>query len=358
MSLARRLPWMAQSWPRLQPLVKRGVHALLLYGARGIGKKNLAFDLADALLCAAPGPDGHACGRCDECVLNGAGNHPDLRVVLPQALADLLPQAEDEMEGMAAEESNGNSETNAKPARASREIRVEQIRALADFLNIATHRNGQRVVLLAPADALNAIAANTLLKMLEEPPPATVFVLVADALDDVLPTIRSRCVLVKIPLPERETCLQWLTEQGVADPVAALALAGGAPFEALAEAGPDVLAVDVTDSLYRLLEQGPALDAGQVAGSIGRDISVAGALRLLQRWAFDLLQYRANGQVRYHPSRERQIRRLAPSVRTDGLWLWINAIKKASAASEHPLNARLVLESVLIDYLEVFSEST
>jgi DNA polymerase III subunit delta' len=97
------------------------------------------------------------------------------------------------------------------------------------------------VVVLAPAEAMNAVAANTLLKMLEEPPPATMFVLVSDALDDVLPTIRSRCVLVKVPVPEAAACLAWLAEQGVADPAAALALASGAPLAALAEASEEGL---------------------------------------------------------------------------------------------------------------------
>lgn len=353
MSPARRLPWMEHAWPLLRPLVARGVHAVLLHGPRGIGKKNLAFDLADALLCAAPQPDGHACGRCDECRLGAAGNHPDLRLVLPQALAEqLLPQAEPDE----AESSPADIEGNGKPARASREIRVEQIRALADFLAIATHRAGRRVVLLAPADALNVFAANTLLKMLEEPPPATVFALVTDALDEVLPTIRSRCVLVQVPLPDAQISMRWLAEQGVAEPAAALALAGGAPLAALEDASAEALAPDVAGALYRMLEQGPALTAAQIVGAVARDPAVPSCLRLLQRWAFDLLQYRACGLVRYHPQREGRIRQLAEKVQPEALWRWIDALRSAKAAREHPLNARLVIESVMIGYLEVFND--
>jgi DNA polymerase-3 subunit delta' len=355
MPLLRRLPWMETLWKRLPPLAARGVHAVLLHGARGTGKKGLALDFAEALLCATPQSDGHACGHCAECRLALAGSHPGLRWVLPQSLAaQLLPAAEAEEE-TAAEATAGEPEGNGKPARASREIRVEQIRALADFLGIASYRGGFRVVVLAPAEAMNAIAANTLLKMLEEPPQSTVFVLVADALDDVLATIRSRCVLVHVPLPDAGACLRWLDEQGVADAAAALALASGAPLAALTASGPDALDAEVA-SLYRLLERGPELSASQVVAGVGREPAVAACLRLLQCWAYDLLQYRVRESVRYHPARERRIRQLAARVKPAALWRWIDALQEAAAVRDHPLNPRLVLESALAGYLEVFDE--
>jgi len=349
----RRLPWLEPVWPMLPPLAARGVHAVLLHGLRGVGKKSLALDFAESLLCSSPQPDAHACGRCEECRLITAFSHPDLRWVLPQALADkLLPQAVDEE--AAAEPPPEAGEAEGKVTRASREIRVEQVRALSDFLGIAAYRGGWRVVVLAPAEAMNAIAANTLLKMLEEPPPATMFVLVSDALDDVLPTIRSRCVLVQVPVPEAKACLTWLAQQGVAEPPAALALASGAPLAALAEAAEEGVAPEVAAALYRMLERGPTLSAAQIATGIGRDPPVTACVRLMQCWAFDLMQYRARGSVRYHPQREASIRQLAASARSEGLWGWVDALKTASAAREHPLNARLVIESLLARYIEVF----
>jgi len=352
--ISRRLPWLEPVWPMLPPLAARGVHAVLLHGLRGVGKTSLALDLAEALLCTSPLPDGHSCGQCAECRLTGAFSHPDLRWVLPQALAEkLLPQARDEEQGLAESPADAG-ESDGKPARVSREIRVEQVRALSDFLAIAAYRGGRRVVLLAPAEAMNAIAANTLLKMLEEPPPATTFVLVSDLLDDVLPTIRSRCVLVQVPAPDAAACLPWLTEQGVAEPAAALAMASGAPLAALASTAEDGPPAEASAALYRLLERGASLTAAQVAAGIGRDPPVPACVRLMQCWAFDLLQYLARGSVRYHPQREASIRRLAASARAEGLWRWVEALNGASAAREHPLNARLVIESLLARYTEVF----
>ena len=353
----RRLPWLEPVRPLLPPLAARGVHAVLLHGASGVGKKSLALDFAETLLCTAKQADGRACGTCEECRLTAAFSHPDLRWVLPQALAErLLPQAQDDdghpAEPVAVEAGEGDG----KPARASREIRVDQVRALSDFLGIAAYRGGQRVVLLAPAEAMNAVAANTLLKMLEEPPPSTLFVLVSDSLDDVLPTIRSRCVLVQVPVPAARDCLPWLTEQGVSDPAAALALASGAPLAALPDAGQQTLGEETAAALYRLLERGPALTAAQIAAGIGRDPAVPACLRRMQCWAFDLIHYRARTSVRYYPRHTASIGKLAAAVREKALWRWIDALKVAGSARDHPLNPRLVIESLLAGYIDIFDD--
>jgi DNA polymerase-3 subunit delta' len=347
--IERRLPWMEPVWPRLPPLAARGVHAVLLHGLRGVGKTSLALDFAEALLCATPASDGHRCGTCDECRLTTAFSHPDLRWILPQVVAErLLPQPEpDELDEPAAEPGEGDGKT----PKSSREIRVDQVRSLNDFLGIAAFRDGRRVVILAPAETMNATAANTLLKMLEEPPPATMFVLVADALDDVLPTIRSRCVLVEVPVPDAAACAPWLAARGFAEPAAALALASGAP---LAAAGGEPSSASDPATLYRCLESGPALTAAQIVAAIGRDIMLPPSLRLMQCWAFDLLSYRTLRSVRYHPGRSARIARLAEAASVDRLWKWIDALRSTAATREHPLNARLVIESLLLSYAQLF----
>src|SRR5690606_34194172 len=175
------------------------------------------------LLCETP-RDAIACGACDACLWLRSGNHPDLRLLRPDAVAQAEGQAD-------ADE--------AAPARAkapSREIRIEQVRALETWLNTATHRGGLRVIVLYPAQALNAISANALLKVLEEPAPKTVFLIVADALDLVLPTLVSRCRRLPLATPTPEVAAAWLAQAGVdADSAGAyLAAAGGAPLAALA----------------------------------------------------------------------------------------------------------------------------
>ena len=117
----------------------------------------------------------------------------------------------------------------SKGTKPSRAILIDQVRAIGEFLALAAHRGGRRIVVLAPAEALNGPAANALLKLLEEPPPGAVFIAVTDELDAVLPTVRSRCVLLRAPVPTTEAALAWLRAQGVEDAEAKLAEAGGAP---------------------------------------------------------------------------------------------------------------------------------
>ena len=115
-------------------------------------------------------------------------------------------------------------------------IKVEQVRELADFLYIGSHRGGLRVALFHPAEDMNENAANALLKGLEEPPAAAVFILVSGRPAQLLPTIRSRCVALPVPLPPREAALEWLVQQGIKAPERWLAYAGGAPLRALEHA--------------------------------------------------------------------------------------------------------------------------
>src|SRR4030095_13646968 len=127
------------------------------------------------------------------------------------------------------------SETRSSKSKPSREILIDQVRKISEFLAISSHRGGRRVVLLLPAEALNAPAANALLKVLEEPPPGVTFLAVSDQLDAVLPTILSRCVLLRAPIPSHTQALAWLQSNGVDRAEAEVAEAGGGA--ALVEGG-------------------------------------------------------------------------------------------------------------------------
>jgi DNA polymerase-3 subunit delta' len=345
----RNLPWHAQAWAELATLHARQVHAVLLHGAAGIGKKGLAFDFAAALLCEAPRADARACGACTGCALFAAGSHPDLRVLVPDTLAHLRPAPDsDEGEG----ESEAAAETSeAKSSRASREIKIETVRALSNLVGVSSHRGGRRVVLLAPAEALNAPSANALLKMLEEPPPQTVFVLTSDNLDQVLPTIRSRCVLLRVRPPTQAQALQWLQGQGVADPAGALAAVGGAPLAALPrEESSEVLDAGAHALLLDLLGAGKRLTPAEIVARLPRTVPVPEAIALFQRWAWDLLAVRLAKRVRYHPKRLTALQSIAADAPVAGLTQWSSRLAQARAVADHPLNPRLVIEALLIEY--------
>src|SRR5260221_11148768 len=131
-------------------------------------------------------------------------------------------------------------EEGVEPAKKkSEQIRIEQVRELGDFLAVGTHRAGLRVILVYPAEAMNANTQNALLKNLEEPPPATVFLLVTTQAERLLATVRSRCLKLTLPFPPPDPVQRGLKEQGDAHPEAALAAAGGSPLPALRTAPPD-----------------------------------------------------------------------------------------------------------------------
>lgn len=211
------------AWDRLVRLAERAPHALLLHGPEGVGKLQLAERFAQLLLCEAARPRAAPCGKCDGCRWFLAGHHPDVRFVEPEAIARRV----------AADDGEGSEKSKAKP---SLEIKIDQVRGLADFVNLASHRGGKRVVLVHPAEAMNVPAANALLKSLEEPPESALFILVSHRAARLLPTVRSRCVPVPVPLPPADVARAWLEKQGVANAARRLAFAGGAPLKALEDA--------------------------------------------------------------------------------------------------------------------------
>jgi DNA polymerase-3 subunit delta' len=346
----RTLPWHAAAWSELRAMHARQHHAVLLHGQAGIGKKGLALDFAASLLCESPPPEGRACGRCAGCLLFQSRNHPDLRIVVPDTLAWLRPLAAEE-EG--DESDDGADDAERRTARVSREIKIEAVRSIGALVEISAHRAGMRVVFLSPAEALNAPAANALLKMLEEPPPRTVFLLTSDRVDDVLPTIRSRCLLVRVAPPAPDVAVRWLTAQGVPDAADALAAAGGAPLRVLEQFDDDGtgLSAETARQLIEALAQGARLDVIGIANRLPRSPAVGQLIDLFQRWAWDLLALRQTGRVRYHRKQREILSRLAASVTEARLLAWDDSLKQARATADHPLNARLVVEALLVEYV-------
>jgi len=219
-------PWNGPILESLKKGRERMPHALLIHGPRGVGKLALAERVAQLLLCEHADLGARPCDKCDACRWYLAGNHPDFRRVEPEALAKAPPEPEEPEEG-----------SEPAPARRAKQpsivITVDQVRALADFLNIGSHRGGTRVALVHPAEDLYPNAANALLKSLEEPAAGAMFILVSHRPARLLPTVRSRCVAVPVAIPPADVALEWLTSQGAEDPKRWLAFAGGAPLQAL-----------------------------------------------------------------------------------------------------------------------------
>ncbi|WP_019141017.1 DNA polymerase III subunit delta' [Noviherbaspirillum massiliense] len=339
-------PWQAAAWGRLQRLHGRMPHAILFHGPEGIGKSTLAEWLAQSLLCPNRTPEGHACGQCESCGWFAQYSHPDYRRVRPEIM--------DEAQGQDDEGSDsGDGKKTSKSSKApSKEIKIDQIRALADFMNVSTHRQGMRIIVLYPAEALNTAAANALLKVLEEPPPGTVFLLASNSLDRLLPTIVSRCRKFALSMPSAEEGVAWLKAQEVANAEALLAEQGGAPLAALTAAQGE--GRTVMEEFLRQLAR-PSVDGALKAGEQLQKIPATEAVAWLQRWLYDVFSLKLSGRIRYYPRYQKELAALAARAEMDKLLDGLKAAGERRAIAEHPLSARLFMEDMLLDYSKIFS---
>lgn len=317
------LPWLEA--PLRQALQHERAHALLLHGPQGIGQFDLAITLARAWLCEGA-PASRPCGGCVSCRLVQSHSHPDLLVLLPEALRAELGWGTDD------EADTGDKAGKRKP---SKEIRVDEVRRAIAFSQTTSARGRGKVVVVHPAERLNGIAANALLKTLEEPPGDARLVLSCAAPDALLPTIRSRCQALALPLPGVATATAWLAQQGISEPEVLLAAAGGQPQEALAWAGQG-LDARTWAALPRQLAQGDA--TGLAAWPLPRVVD------MLQKLCHDLMRLSAGGEPRYFPraalpARPVPLARLSP---------WAKELADKARTAEHTWNAGLMVEALAL----------
>lgn len=338
----KKLPyvWLDVGWSQLLAMRPRLPHALLLSGPAGIGKRALAEYFAQSLLCENLSAGSEPCGECGACRWFADGNHPDYRAVLPETL-----QPESSQLGDISADANTDAGGAKSKTAPSKVIKIGQIRALDVFFNVGTHRAGRRVVVIYPADALNVDAGNALLKTLEEPPANTLFLLVTSRVNEVLPTIRSRCAKLPLARPARADILVWLASQGIRDPESTLAEAGGAPLAA-AIADPDA---DFRETLLGALAGDRAIDPIALAEKCEK----AGATNIcvwLARWTTDLVLCESGLDVRYHPKHGRALKAAVGRMQVPALHAYYRRLMRMRRVSEHPLNTRLFAEELLIDY--------
>ncbi|SDW84110.1 DNA polymerase III subunit delta' [Nitrosomonas oligotropha] len=332
--------WQHDIWQRLTHNRQFQGRALLLKGKKGTGKYEFARQLAKSLLCAAPAAEQKACGACLSCGWFEQSSHPNFYQVMPEAL---LANSNSSAEKEDSEEKSGGA---APKKSASQQIGVEQIRKLTDFVYMSGHQNGLKIILIYPAETMNSAAANALLKKLEEPPEQVLFLLVTHQAQRLLPTIRSRCQQIAMPLPDAAAALAWLKQQEVSDPEASLAAAGFSPLMAL------------------LLAKGEAAQYGQFIEQIGHPnrldpLSLAETLQQtnlsvvvnwLQKWCYDLVSYRTSGKIRYYVKQLPAIQALSGQMDLPGCVAFTQGLNVKQQLSHHPLNPRLFLEELFIAY--------
>jgi len=347
-SVFDHLPWTGKDWGELWSHPGGLPHALLIAGPTGLGKRAFAEAIAARLLCERATRAEPACGQCDACRWFSAGNHPDFRWVIPEADADELP----------VEEAQAEKSTEKPDKKKSKQIRVEQVRALADFVYVGSHRAKGRVIIVQPAEAMNAAAANSLLKVLEEPPSNIYFILVSDAYRRLLPTLRSRCRIILLNRPEHQVAADWLERQ---QPEAnrLLNITGGMPLSALAaaESGWNKIVPALENSLIDVDQDELSLaSAWEILLKNADSFTMEDLITLLQKWLSDLIEYELAGRSRFFVDSAQPMKKLLARTSTSVLLHCYNQLLSARPLANHPLNARLFLEDLAARYLLTFAQ--
>jgi DNA polymerase-3 subunit delta' len=317
-----KAPWIQQQLTAL--LAQRG-HAWLVHGPSGLGQYSLALELAKAWLCEHPGEDG-ACENCTSCHAISVRTHADFCVLMPEVslLALGWPLSE-----------KAQAEVDDKKRKPSKEIRVEAMRDAVEFSQRTSARGRGKVVLVYPAEQMNHITANALLKTLEEPPGDVRFILASESAHQLLPTIRSRCIGHTMVWPSRADSLAWLEQQGVAQNQAALLLkaTGGRVEDA-------VQFRDTGRDGTTWVGLAKAMQRGDTA--FVKDWSAPQLIDALHKLCHDLMAHQCGGSPRFFESTSLC---KAPSLRL--LSAWSKELSAAMRTMEHPFNAGLMQEALV-----------
>ncbi len=322
MTQAPVAPWIAAQAAQL--LAQRG-HAWLLAGPSGLGQYELALSLVRAWLCERPTAAG-ACGTCGSCHAIDVRTHADLCVLMPEThlLEFGWPLSE-----------KAQSELDDKKRKPSKEIRVDAMRDALEFAQRTSARGRSKAILIFPADRMNAVSSNALLKTLEEPAGDLKFVLASEAAHELLPTIRSRCLAHAMWWPRTPDALTWLEGGGLTTDQARtmLGAAGGRPQDALRLAASGVAAQD-------WVGLPAALARGDI--SVLKDWAPTQVLDAMHKLCHDMLAVAVGAGPRFFAGAD-----LPPAGRVERLTAWSKALGMAARDIEHPWNGGLLLETLV-----------
>jgi DNA polymerase-3 subunit delta' len=323
--MSNLLPWQDDLWRGLMDRARTDTlpHALLMSGMAGIGKADFAARFARAMLCQSPQMDGQACGQCGACQLLQAGTHPDLRVVEPEEEGKNIP--------------------------------VDEIRAVGEFLGLKAQYGGRQVVIIQPAEAMNRFSANSLLKTLEEPSPHTLLILVSHQPSQLLPTIRSRCQQIHFPRPEPSRTVAWLKDQiGESKSVETLlALADGAPLAALRlhEEGGLAARQDLMGQWSGLIQKkGDPLAVAAAWGEWG----MGRTLQWLSSWVADMIRLKSGAAADAISNRDLapSLAALANGLELKVLYAYLDRLTDYARWRQGQMNEQLALEDLMIQWAQ------
>jgi DNA polymerase-3 subunit delta' len=291
---------------------ERVAHAYLFHGPEGVGKRAVALEMARALECTEQADE--ACGQCRACQKTSRMVHPDVHVHLPHPWSNETDRDEEDIgkriqrlgENPYAVVDFSRRPSLSDPTETSNKqvlYRIDQVREdLIQPMSLSKGEGEYKVNILTDVEKMRDEAANAFLKLLEEPPPNTIFLLTTNRPDQLLSTIVSRCQRLRFdPLPPESIEAALADREGL-DPDAAAMLsrmADGSYSHALDLARNESLmasrelVLEYFRAAYAQKVEGLTACIDEITGQ-GRE-QVKTVLRLMLRWVRDLLLYRSMG---------------------------------------------------------------
>lgn len=325
-------------------------HALLLAGVRGLGKDDFALWLAQRLLCRHAAPAGDACGACQSCTLFAAGTHLDLHVIQPESAGRTSGSL------LAKYALRYLPEKKNKDSKDSTAIRIDQVRELIESSQTRPQIAACRVLVFSPADAMNTNASNSLLKLLEEPPPDSYLLLVANRPAQLPATIRSRCSRIDFRVPDRTEARAWIEGQGTTGPDTdlLLALSGGAPLEAV-RLGTQDFPGQRDQLIADLADLGTGQGDPLAAAGRWRQIGADRCLAWLQGWLHDLVRLRLDPAAKpaHNPDRRDRLQAQEKRLDLNQLFQFAERVAQNRHRLGGSLDEQLLVEDTLIRWGEL-----
>lgn len=293
-------------------------HAFLLTGSKGIGKGMVAKTLAATILCQSH--DEKPCGECLTCRKLAAGTHPDVICF----------------------DSNGQT------------LKIEQMRELQTAASLSPAMGGKRIVIIEDAERLTAPAANSLLKILEEPSSSLMFILTASSTHSLLNTIVSRCRLMRLAPVAADSLATALAQRGypVASARIAARLSGGRIGRALALLEPQGL--DARNKGLEVLRRIPEVNTlsgwNEILQLEGNSLELSELAEQLIFLLRDMLliRNRCDGQIIFNEDLIADLTALAADWSTDGISKALNEAMDTARALTGNANLRLLIEALLL----------
>ena len=321
-------PWQQEQWQQLWQAKQenRLPHALLFAGIAGIGKTDFADYFARVLLCQHVKTSGFACDTCHSCRLMIGKSHPNILWIAPE--------------------------------KTGQAIKVDQIRAVTEFISQTSLQGEYRLVMIHPANDMNTNAANALLKTLEEPASGSIMILISDQAAHLPATILSRCQKIIFSRPSTASALAWMKEQSpeIAEQAELLLrLTNGAPLAAR-----QLLATDLLTERQELLSalsqlSTKQLDPIKLAANLP-DLDTLQLLDFMLGWIMDILrlQLGEDPQAIINVDYTTPLVTLAKStqVQTNAKFMAHIQQLRGQITAGVNFNKQLMIESLLIRWME------